>query len=141
MALSPSYSSILNNWLYFASLSLLAGAPVLICPQPRATTKSAMKVSSVYPERWETIVPQLFYFPYNEASIASVNEPIWFTFNNKAVQCLSLIPVSIRDLLVTKRSSPTIWMFYPILWVISFHPSTSSWSNGSSIEMIGYFFE
>jgi len=29
-AMSPSSSSILNNWLYLATLSLLAGAPVLI---------------------------------------------------------------------------------------------------------------
>ena len=30
------------------------GAPDLICPVPRPTARSAMVVSSVSPERWET---------------------------------------------------------------------------------------
>ena len=38
--------------------SYLQGAPVLIWPVQRPTTKSAMKQSSVSPERWDTIVPQ-----------------------------------------------------------------------------------
>jgi hypothetical protein len=42
---------------YLATLSLLAGAPVLIWPTPRATTRSAMIVFSVSPERCETITP------------------------------------------------------------------------------------
>src|SRR5437868_4098825 len=40
--------------LYLATRSLRAGAPVLICPALVATTRSAMVVSSVSPERWET---------------------------------------------------------------------------------------
>ena len=43
---------------HLATRSLRAGAPVLICPVPRATTKSAMIVFSVSPDRWETITPQ-----------------------------------------------------------------------------------
>ena len=40
-----------SSWLYFATRSERAGAPVLICPQPVATARSAMVVSSVSPER------------------------------------------------------------------------------------------
>ena len=39
-------------------LSERHGAPVLIWPVHSPTTKSAMKQSSVSPERWDTMVPQ-----------------------------------------------------------------------------------
>ena len=44
-------SSIRSSRLYLATLSLLQGAPVLICPAFTATARSAIKVSSVSPER------------------------------------------------------------------------------------------
>ena len=53
-AAEPSSSSIRSRRLYFATRSLRLGAPVLICPAPIATARSAMVVSSVSPERWET---------------------------------------------------------------------------------------
>ena len=40
-------SSILDNLLYFAVLSLLHGAPVFICPELQATAISAIVVSSL----------------------------------------------------------------------------------------------
>ena len=40
-----------SSWLYFATRSERDGAPVLICPQPVATARSAIVVSSVSPER------------------------------------------------------------------------------------------
>ena len=45
-----------SSWLYLATRSLRAGAPVLICPLPTATARSAMVVSSVSPDRWLIIV-------------------------------------------------------------------------------------
>ena len=53
LARSPSSSSIRSSWLYLATRSERAGAPVLICPTPVATARSAMNVSSVSPERCE----------------------------------------------------------------------------------------
>ena len=50
-ALVPSSSSILSNWLYFATRSDLEGAPVLIWQVLSATARSAIVVSSVSPER------------------------------------------------------------------------------------------
>merc|ERR1711970_264078 len=50
-ALGPNSSSIRSSWLYFDKRSLRHGAPVLICPVRRPTTRSAMKESSVSPER------------------------------------------------------------------------------------------
>jgi hypothetical protein len=50
-ALSPKASSILNNWLYFATRSERESEPVLICPVLSATARSAMVLSSVSPER------------------------------------------------------------------------------------------
>ena len=49
----PSSASISRRRLYLAILSLRQAEPVLICPPPMATAKSAMKVSSVSPLRWE----------------------------------------------------------------------------------------
>lgn len=54
IANSPNSASILSNLLYFATLSVLHGAPVLICPAFVATATSASVVSSVSPERCET---------------------------------------------------------------------------------------
>src|SRR4051794_4782910 len=48
---SPSSDSILSSWLYLATRSDLAGAPVLIWPQFVATARSAIVASSVSPER------------------------------------------------------------------------------------------
>src|SRR5688572_28711453 len=51
LAVSPSSASMRISWLYFATRSERAGAPVLICPVLSATARSAMVVSSVSPER------------------------------------------------------------------------------------------
>ena len=60
-AISPNSSSILNNWLYLAILSVLEVDPVLICPAFVATAMSAIVASSVYPDLWETtaVIPAL----------------------------------------------------------------------------------
>ena len=50
-AAAPNSSSMRRSWLYLATRSVREAEPVLICPVPMATTKSAMKVSSVSPER------------------------------------------------------------------------------------------
>jgi hypothetical protein len=44
-----------SNWLYLAMRSVRLAEPVLIWPAPVATARSAMKVSSVSPERCDTI--------------------------------------------------------------------------------------
>jgi len=54
-AASPSCSSIRRSWLYFATRSVRLTDPVLICPAPLATARSAMNVSSVSPDRCEMI--------------------------------------------------------------------------------------
>jgi len=53
-AAAPSSSALASSRLYFAVRSERHGAPVLICPAPVATAKSAMKASSVSPERCDT---------------------------------------------------------------------------------------
>ena len=71
LALEPSFSSILNNWLYLAVLSVLDKEPVFICPAETSTDKSAIVVSSVSPDRWDIIEEKLFSFPRFIASIVS----------------------------------------------------------------------
>ena len=65
------------------------GAPVLIWPVPIATTKSAIVVSSVSPERWLTMAVQPARRAIAIASIVSVSVPIW----------LSLIRTELADVL------------------------------------------
>ena len=50
---APSCRSIRNNWLNLATRSLRQPEPVLRCPAPTATVRSAIVVSSVSPERCE----------------------------------------------------------------------------------------
>ena len=57
MAFCPSCCSILINWLYFAVLSPLEGAPDFICPAFVATARSDMKELSVSPDLWLITVP------------------------------------------------------------------------------------
>src|SRR5881392_2360724 len=46
-----------SSWLYLATRSVREALPVLICPTPVATARSAMNVSSVSPERCEITAP------------------------------------------------------------------------------------
>src|SRR3989344_4617417 len=112
-ALFHDFSSILSSLLYFAVLSLLAGAPNLLCEAPKPTAKSAIKVSSVSPERWLTTTFHLFLNEIFEASIASVTVPIWFTFKSRLLHAFSCNAFLILIMFVTSRSSPTICIFLP----------------------------
>src|SRR5215207_10178528 len=58
LALSPSSASMRINWLYFATRSERAGAPVLIWPVLSATAISAIVASSVSPERCDVTARQ-----------------------------------------------------------------------------------
>ena len=68
--------------LYLATRSERASEPVLIWPERVATARSAMKVSSVSPERCEMIVVQPFRCAISTDSSVSVSVPIWFTLTS-----------------------------------------------------------
>ena len=55
-ALAPG-STLAMTFLYLATRSVRLALPVLICPAPLPTARSAMKVSSVSPERCEMTTP------------------------------------------------------------------------------------
>lgn len=78
------------------------------CPVQRPTTRSAMKVSSVSPDRCETMTPQPAFCANLQASMDSVNEPIWFTFKRRQLQAFEEMAFLMRFGLVTVKSSPTI---------------------------------
>merc|ERR1719151_505676 len=135
LALVPNSSSIRSSWLYFARRSDLQGAPVLIWPVPSPTTRSAMKQSSVSPDLCETMVPQPCSLAMLCALMDSVTVPIWFTFSRRPLHAFFSMAVEILLGLVTKRSSPTIWI--AVAEVSLAYPSQSSWSKGSSMERTG----
>ena len=76
IAKSPNSASMFNSLLYFATLSVLHGAPVFICPAFVATATSASVVSSVSPERCDTTAVYPFFFANSIASNVSVKVPI-----------------------------------------------------------------
>src|SRR5271156_224717 len=73
---APSSSSMRRSWLYLAMRSVRDAEPVLICPAPMATAKSAMKASSVSPERCEMMEAYFALRAISTASIVSVTLPI-----------------------------------------------------------------
>ena len=59
--------------------------PVFICPTPVATARSAIKVSSVSPERWEMTARYPWRRARLMASRVSVTVPIWFSLMRMAL--------------------------------------------------------
>ena len=136
-ALSPSSPSIRSSRLYLATRSERDGAPVLIWPVPIATTRSAIVVSSVSPERCETTADQPARRASAIASIVSVSVPIWLSLMRTELALPSSMPRPIRSVLVTNRSSPTSWIVPPSRSVSCRQPAQSSSARPSSIDTIG----
>ena len=103
--------------MYLATLSDLANEPVLIWEEFVATAKSAINVSSESPDLWEIIVLKPFLWAKLITSIVSVIVPIWFGLINMALATSCLIPLFNLSLLVTNKSSPTIWVFLLLKWL------------------------
>ena len=79
-----------SSWLYLATRSERAGAPVLIWPMLSATARSAMVASSVSPERWEVTAVQPARWQVSTASMVSVREPIWLSLTSRELAALLL---------------------------------------------------
>ena len=139
VAFEPSSSSIRKSWLYLQTRSVRQGAPVLIWPLFRATTKSAIVASSVSPLRCETIAVIPARCAMLIALIVSVSVPIWFSLIKIELATPLSIPFCNLSVLVTNKSSPTSWIFLPKAWVSLPQFSQSSSARPSSIERIGYF--
>src|SRR5208283_2053096 len=138
-ALAPSSSAIRSSRLYFAVRSDRLIDPVLICPAPVATARSAMVVSSVSPERCEITLVYPAARAISIVARVSLSVPIWLSLMRIELATCSSIP-RLRNLgLVTKMSSPTSCVFAPSSRVRIFQPAQSSSASGSSSETIGYF--
>ena len=96
-----------SSWLYFATRSPRAGAPVFSWPALVATARSAMNVSSVSPERWLIMQANPARCAMLTASNVSLTVPIWLTLTSRALADFSAMPRRSRSGLVTKMSSPT----------------------------------
>ena len=81
-----------SSWLYLATRSERAGAPVLIWPQLVATARSATKVSSVSPERCEITERYEARVAAAIVSRVSVKVPIWLTFTKMALATPASMP-------------------------------------------------
>ena len=79
LAASARSASIRSSWLYLATRSVRAGAPVLIWPALVATARSAMVVSSLSPERCEMTAVNPARCAMSMASSVSLSVPIWLT--------------------------------------------------------------
>ena len=107
IAISSNSFSIFNNLLYFATLSVLHGAPVFICPAFVATATSANVVSSVSPLLCDTTAVYPFFFANSIASNVYVNVPIWFNLINILLVTPKSRPFCNLLIFVTNKSSPT----------------------------------
>merc|ERR1719431_190460 len=79
-----------------------------------------MKQSSVSPDLWETMVPQPFFLARRWALMLSVTEPIWLTLRRRQLQAFF---------------STAVWIW--VLAVMWLQLAQSSWSKGSSMEVMG----
>src|SRR5271165_637832 len=137
IAAEPSSHSISSSRLYFAIRSLRQSDPVLICPPPMATAKSAMNGSSVSPDRCDTTKPQPASRHSSTAAMVSLTVPIWLSLMSTAFVDCSAMPRRIKAVLVTYRSSPTIWILFPRRAVCRRKPAQSVSAKPSSSETIG----
>ncbi|CPU65606.1 Uncharacterised protein [Mycobacteroides abscessus] len=126
-----------RSWLYLLMRSPRAGAPVLIWPAFVATDRSAIVVSSVSPERCDTIAVKPLRCASSTASSVSVSVPIWLSFTRSEFAALSSMPFARRSGLVTNRSSPTICTRSPTSATSCDQLSHSSSDSGSSMETSG----
>ena len=85
----------------------------------------------------EITKPQPAFRQRSIASIVSVTVPSWLSLIRTALAASSSIPRAMKRVLVTKRSSPTIWIFSPSSRICSLKPSQSFSSSPSSMETIG----
>ena len=97
----PNSTSISSNRLYLAIRSLRQAEPVLICPPPIATAKSARKASSVSPDRWDTTYPHPAFWHIWIASMVSVTEPIWLSLMRTVSVDFFWMPREMNFVLVT----------------------------------------
>ena len=125
------------SWLYFSTRSPRQGAPVLRWPVSSATVMSAMKLSTVSPERWETKAPHPWNWASRVAAMVSVRVPIWLSLIRAELAMSSSMPRAMMAGLVQKMSSPTSSMVAPSLRLRTFHPSQSPSARPSSRRQIG----
>jgi len=70
--------------------------------------------------------------------MVSLTVPIWLSLMSTVLVDFSLIPRATNFVLVTYRSSPTIWTLLPSAAVWARKPSQSFSARPSSIETMGY---
>ena len=70
---------------HFAIRSERANEPTLSCPAPQPIARCTIDVSSVSPERAETIVPKPARRPSSRAALASLTVPAWLTLIKTAL--------------------------------------------------------
>ena len=133
--LYDNFCSILNNWLYFATLSDLHKEPVFIWEEFVPTAKSDINVSSESPDLWEIIVWYPIFCANLITSSVSVTVPIWLSFIKIELEDWLIKPFFNLCKFVTYRSSPTICIPFS-LFVNSDHAFQSFSAKGSSIDFI-----
>ena len=85
-------SSILNNWLYFAILSVLHNDPVLICPEETATDKSDIILSFLLEAKEHECFKK-----YTKYEYAFSDFILDFDYENKAISRYPLYKDRISD--------------------------------------------
>src|SRR5579872_2959661 len=122
-ACSASASSMRNASFHFAIRSDRANEPTFNWPAAQPTARWTIVVSSVSPERAETIAPKPARRASSQAAFASLTVPAWLTFTSTALTVFSAAAARTRPALVTRKSSPITWTRPPTAAVKRMKPS------------------
>ena len=87
---------------HLAIRSERANEPTLSCPAPQPIARWTIEMSSVSPERAETIVPKPERRPSSQAALASLTVPAWFTLISAALTLRRRAASRTRLALVTR---------------------------------------
>src|SRR5260370_36062698 len=80
-----------SNWLYLAMRSVREAEPVLICPVPAPTARSAINVSSVSPERGEATEEYPLRLAHMRGFNRSPTGPILLVFTRTELATISSV--------------------------------------------------
>src|SRR5579872_7398764 len=122
-AFGPSASSMRNASFHFAIRSDRANEPTFNWQAAQPTARWTIVVSSVSPERAETIAPKPARRASSQAAFASLTVPAWLTFTSTALTVFSAAAARTRPALVTRKSSPITWTRPPTAAVKRMKPS------------------
>src|SRR6185312_15723358 len=106
-ARAPRASSTRNASFHFAMRSPRVKLPTLSCPAPQPTARCTIVVSSVSPDRADTMAAKPASLAAFQAFSVSVSVPRWLGFSSTVLAAPPAAACRTRAASLTRKSSPT----------------------------------